>query len=57
MVQIIEKQDFEIFEQILQNRNLTSHTYNELLAEEISDRIQKYYPLLVNRSKLFTVSV
>ncbi len=51
-VQIIKKQDFESFEQMLQDRNLTSHTYNELLAEEISNRIQKYYPLLDSIAKL-----
>lgn len=45
-VQIIKQQDFAIYEQMLQDRNLTSHTYNELLAEEISSRIQNYYHLL-----------
>lgn len=31
---------------MLNSRNLTSHTYNEDLAEEIYEKIQGYYPFL-----------
>ena len=40
--------EFELFERMLQDRNLTSHTYNEFLAEEISSRISSYYTALKN---------
>lgn len=31
---------------MLEDRNLSSHTYKEKLAEEIAERIPSYYPLL-----------
>ncbi len=35
--------------QTLQNRNLTSHTYNEEMAEEVVQEIETvYYPILQN---------
>lgn len=31
---------------MLRDRNLTSHTYNEQLADEIYENVKKYYPIL-----------
>lgn len=42
-VNVLKSSEFELFENMLQDRNLTSHTYNEFLAEEISGRIDTYY--------------
>jgi nucleotidyltransferase substrate binding protein (TIGR01987 family) len=40
--------DGQTWIEALQDRNLTTHTYNEKTAIEITQRIrQKYYPLLV----------
>ena len=35
-----------IWIKMLKDRNLTSHTYNEDLAQEIAERIEIYYPVL-----------
>ena len=38
--------DEDIWIKMLQDRNQTSHTYNEELADEIFDHIQLYVPLM-----------
>lgn len=40
--------DEEVWLQMLRDRNMTSHTYDEKLADEIYDRIKKYVPELHN---------
>ena len=40
--------DEEKWIQMLVDRNMSSHTYNEKLADEIYTRIQDYIPLLKN---------
>lgn len=52
---LISADEFEIFEDMINDRNLTSHTYNEFLAEEIAHHIFSYYDLMtaiVKRIKL-----
>jgi nucleotidyltransferase substrate binding protein (TIGR01987 family) len=39
----IKSQDEPLWLQLLKDRNLTSHTYQEELAKEVLERIQKYY--------------
>lgn len=38
--------DEEAWLNMLRDRNLTSHTYNEQLADQIYNNIKKYYPVL-----------
>lgn len=38
-------QDESMWLSMLQDKNLTSHTYNEQLADEIYERIKTYYPV------------
>lgn len=38
--------DETLWLQMLKDRNLSSHTYNQALADEIYERIQSYYPLM-----------
>lgn len=38
--------DERLWLQMLSDRNMTSHTYNEKLADEIYERIKKYVPEL-----------
>ena len=38
-------QDESVWLRMLQDRNLTSHTYNQDLADEIFERIKTYYPV------------
>lgn len=38
--------DQKIWSDMLEDRNLSSHTYNEDLAKEIAARIETYYPYL-----------
>ncbi|MDX2050624.1 MAG: HI0074 family nucleotidyltransferase substrate-binding subunit [Rickettsiaceae bacterium] len=45
-VRLIDDED--IWVQMLKDRNLTSHTYDEKLADEIFDRIKLYVPVLRN---------
>lgn len=45
---LITIEEFKIFMDIIDDRNLSSHTYNEDLAEEISQRIPLYHELMVS---------
>ena len=38
--------DESVWLRMLQDRNLTSHTYNQDLADEIYEHIKTYYPVL-----------
>ena len=39
----ISQQEFDLFTQMVRDRNLTSHTYNEILAETIKEHVIQYY--------------
>ena len=41
-MQLINKDEFSLLNEMLTDRNLSSHTYNEILAEEMGLRIQSY---------------
>lgn len=43
---IISQEEFDICIDLIEDRNLTSHGYNEALAEEISKQIPKYFNLM-----------
>lgn len=45
-VKIIEKSELDILYDMVSDRNVTSHTYNEFLAEDIANRLPKYYQLM-----------
>jgi nucleotidyltransferase substrate binding protein (TIGR01987 family) len=45
-IQFITQEEFEDLLLVIDDRNLTSHTYNEELAEAISKRIENYYILI-----------
>jgi len=52
---IVTKSESDILIECVKDRNLTSHTYNEELAEEIVEKIPDYYDLMkkiVNRIEL-----
>lgn len=38
----------EIWVKMMKDRNLSSHTYNEALANEIVDRMPTYMPVIIN---------
>jgi nucleotidyltransferase substrate binding protein (TIGR01987 family) len=42
-VKIITEEQFNSLLKMVDDRNLTSHGYNEILAEEISNKIKVYY--------------
>lgn len=46
-VRIIKEQELKSFLDMIEDRNLSLHTYNEKLAEEISQRIQKHYEMML----------
>jgi nucleotidyltransferase substrate binding protein (TIGR01987 family) len=43
---VLSDQEYIQMLKIIEARNLTSHTYNEALADEISSRIRQYYELM-----------
>lgn len=43
---LIAQEEFDQLINMVDDRNLTSHTYNELLAQEISQRVANYYTLI-----------
>lgn len=45
-VKLISPEEFEQLLAMIDDRNLTSHTYNEILAENISQRITSHHTLL-----------
>jgi len=40
---MLEKDELSTFNSMIRDRNTTSHTYNEEIAEQISNRIPQYY--------------
>ncbi len=49
-------EDGDVWMEMIKLRNLTSHTYNEQVAEEVSSAtVQRFYPAFVQFSKKFTV--
>lgn len=42
----ISDKQLDLLFSMIEDRNMTSHTYNEELAEEISGRIKEYYLLM-----------
>jgi nucleotidyltransferase substrate binding protein (TIGR01987 family) len=45
-VNFVDQQELEICFAIIDARNVTSHTYNERLAEEIAEKLPEYYELM-----------
>ena len=43
---LLDDQKTELFLQMTDDRNETSHTYNEALAEELANRIAQYYQFI-----------
>lgn len=54
-LKIIDQKHYKTFIKMINDRNLTSHAYNEELAQAISDGIQDYYNLL--KSTIDTINV
>lgn len=46
LVGLITSDEFQNISDVIADRNLTSHTYNEILAEEIAQRLLQYYNLM-----------
>lgn len=44
---IIAQEEFDICIDLIEDRNLTSHGYNEDLAEEISKHIPQYFRIMM----------
>lgn len=42
----ISDHEYFVLMRAIDDRNLTSHTYNEVLAQEVSERIDGYYPVI-----------
>lgn len=54
-VSLLSKPELQRINNLVADRNLTSHTYNEALAQEIATRLPEYYELMhgiLNRIKL-----
>lgn len=54
-IDLLTKEEFEQISRIIADRNITSHTYNEILAEEILYHLNIYYELMqaiLNRLKI-----
>lgn len=47
-VKLITTSELKMLNNLVADRNLTSHTYNENLAEEISKRLPEYYKVMHN---------
>ena len=47
----ITKQDLEIFENMLNDRNNTSHGYDEIMSEKIAQKASSHYDYMVNVSQ------
>ena len=45
-VNLIQEEEVKIFFLMINDRNLTTHTYNEKLAEEIKGELDVYYKLM-----------
>ncbi len=45
---LISNDEFELLSKIIEDRNITSHTYNEELAEKIVKNIPAYHRLMVS---------
>jgi len=45
---LIQQNEFELLLNMARDRNITSHTYNEILANQISERIPQYYKTIKN---------
>jgi nucleotidyltransferase substrate binding protein (TIGR01987 family) len=43
---IISAEEYNLCEQITEDRNITAHTYNQALAEEINSHIPTYFKLM-----------
>ena len=44
-----DEDDTKLLLQMIDDRNLTSHTYKEEIAEDIFSRFEKYIPILEKR--------
>lgn len=53
---LIEKAEYNILLECVADRNLTSHTYREVLAQRIAERIPAYYDtmhrIIINKIKM-----
>lgn len=45
-INLIDQAEFDALQAMVRDRNLTSHTYNEDLAQKISEHVVKYYSLM-----------
>lgn len=45
-INLIDQIEFDKLILMVQDRNLTAHTYNEYLAQAISQRVESYYSLM-----------
>ncbi|CAN5203967.1 HI0074 family nucleotidyltransferase substrate-binding subunit [soil metagenome] len=43
---VLTKSELQLLNKLVADRNLTSHTYNESLAEEIAQRLPEYYQIM-----------
>lgn len=50
---LIFDEEFEMCMRIVEDRNMTSHTYHEELAEEIVERVPEYYRVIQTIMKRF----
>jgi nucleotidyltransferase substrate binding protein (TIGR01987 family) len=49
--QLITKQELEVFENMINDRNNTSHGYDEMMSEKIARKALSHYDYMINVSK------
>lgn len=47
-LKLIDQFEFDMISELIADRNLTSHSYNESTAEDISQKLRKHYQLMKN---------
>ena len=54
---LINEEEFKIFYRMAQTRNLTSHTYNQSLAEQVSKVLTQYHELMLKVATKFESNI
>lgn len=53
---LVTKEDLDSLLEIVELRNITSHVYDEELAQQLSKKISSYYPVMDKLTKSIHIS-